>query len=450
VIDVTRGKDTYLAAFERLSGEAGGAGGWLAPIRRSAIERFAASGFPTTRDEAWRYTSVTPIAKTPFRAAPRPDDGSLPRGSMRDVETLTFGGLGPRRIVLVNGHYSAALSSHALTGDGATILSLAAALASGSDLLPEHLARQAAADDGAFTALNTAFFPDGALVRIPDGVVVREPIHLVYVTAPAPGSEPQVSHPRTLILAGERSQATIVESYVGLGADTSFTNAVTEVEAGPGSVIDHYKLERESPAAYHVGSMHVTLLRDSVFSSCSIALGGRLVRNDVTAVLDAEGADCTLNGLYVLTGDQHVDNHTFVDHARPHGTSRQLYKGVLDGRSRGVFDGMVVVRPDAQKTDSRQENRNLILSEEALVDTKPTLKIHADDVKCSHAATTGQMDEASMFYLRSRAIDVQTARRIMIHAFVSEMLSRINVAPIRSGLDTFLFCERPHTPGDLS
>ncbi len=450
MIDVTRDKDTYIAAFEKLAGESGGPGKWLEPVRRSAIERFAASGFPTTRDEAWRYTSVAPIAKTPFRLAPRSGNGSLPRGSMHDVEALTLGGLSPRRIVFVNGHYSPALSSPAPGGNGLQTLSLAAGLKSERALLEGHLARQAASEDGAFTALNTAFFSDGALVRIPDGAVLTEPIHLIYISAPPPGAEPQVSHPRTLIIAGKGSQATIVESYVGLGSDVCFTNAVTEVETGPGSVIDHYKLERESPAAYHVGSMHVTLARDSVFSSCSIALGGRLVRNDVTAVLDAEGAECTLNGLYVLSGDQHVDNHTLVDHARPHGTSRQLYKGVLDGRSRGVFDGTVIVRPDAQKTDSRQENRNLILSEEALVDTKPTLKIHADDVKCSHAATTGQMDEASMFYLRSRAIDVQTARRIMIHAFVSEMLSRVKVAAIRSGLDTFMFCERPHRPGEGS
>jgi len=447
VIDVAKQENIYLSAFERLEGDAARAGSWLGPIRRSAIERFAAAGFPTTRDEAWKYTNVSSIAKTPFRLAPRREDGSLPRGSMSDVEALTFGAWSHRRVVFVNGHYSAALSSAAPAGNGLQAVSLAAGLSTERALLEAHLARRAAGDNGAFTALNTAFFPDGALVRIPDRAILPEPIHIVYVSAPPPGEEAQVSHPRTLVVAGEGSQATIVESYVGLGSDAYFTNAVTEVVAGPGCVIDHYKLEREAAAAYHVGNMHVSLSRGSVFSSHSIALGGGLVRNDVTAVLGGEGAECTLNGLYVLSGSQHVDNHTFIDHARPRGTSRQLYKGVLDGRARGVFDGMVIVRPDAQKTDSRQENRNLILSEEALVDTKPTLKIHADDVKCSHAATTGQMDETSMFYLRSRGIDVPTARRIMIHAFVSDILSRIKVEAIRSGLDTLYFCERSHTPG---
>lgn len=272
---------------------------------------------------------------------------------------------------------------------------------------------------------------------IPEGLVTTKPIHLVFVSV---GSG-TMSHPRTLIVASRGSQATIVESYIDLGAGRRFTNAVTEIVVEEGAIVDHYKLQRESLEAFHVATMQAEIARSAAFSSNSVTLGGALTRNDVIARLVGEGADCTLNGLYALSGRQHLDNHIVMDHASPHGTSRQLYKGVLDGRSRGVFDGTVIVREKAQKTDSQQENRNLILSDGALVDTKPTLEIRADDVKCTHAATTGQIDETSMFYLATRAIDPDRARRIMVHAFISDIVRRIRIEPIRAGLDAILFDE---------
>jgi Fe-S cluster assembly protein SufD len=246
------------------------------------------------------------------------------------------------------------------------------------------------------------------------------------------------STPRNLIVAESGSQVTVVESYGGAGDSACFTNAVTEIVVGDGASVAHYKIERESERAFHVATIHARQGRGASFTSHSVALGGALVRNDIRSVLAGEGADCALNGLYLLRGRQHVDHHTVIDHAAPHGTSRELYKGVLDGSSRGVFDGKIIVRPDAQKTDAQQVNRNLIISDEALVDTKPQLEIRADDVKCTHAATIGRIDPEMLFYLRSRAIDERTARGMLLRAFVGDVLGRMKVEPLRAGLESLL------------
>ncbi len=432
----------YASTFERFEKESARApGAWLAPLRRVAMGRFTEMGFPTTKQEAWRYTNLGQLARIPFRPAAR----SAALGA-EEVERLSLGDGEAPRVVFVNGHYAGGLSRFESLPAGVKLASLAAALISDGDLVEQHLARYADHESHALAALNTAFIEDGVFLYVPDGVVLDHPVHLVFVSTRAEGpAEPTVSHPRVLVVTGEASQATIVESYIGSMQDVYFTNAVTEITAGDGSVIDHYKVQRESREAFHVATMQASLGRNSTFSSHSVSLGGLLVRNDINAVLGDEGADCTLNGLYVLEGRQHVDNHLLVDHARPHGTSRQLYKGVLDGASHGVFDGLVVVRKDAQKTDSRQEIRNLILSEEALVDTKPTLQILANDVKCSHGATTGQLDEQSMFYLRSRAIGLESAREILVRAFMADIIGRIKVRPLRDGLDALLHA-RPSTP----
>jgi Fe-S cluster assembly protein SufD len=427
----------WVASFERLEARRQ-AGDRLAASRRSALERFTVKGFPTTREEAWRFTNVAPIGRVRFSPA-EARAVAAKEAWLPWLDEVLFGTLREESaagwIVFLDGHYDASLSRLDAISP-ARLTSLARAIAEdGGGIAPLLEARRAVAPSP-FTDLNMAFLEDGAFLSLPPRSVTERPIHIVYV---ATGSAPdRVVSPRTLIRAAEGSQARIVESYVGRPA-RCFTNAVTQIELEEGAVVEHCKLQREATEAFHVASTDVVMKRASAFTSHSIALGGGLSRNDINVLLDGEGADCTLNGLYVVSGDQHVDHHTVVDHARPHGTSRQLYKGVLDGRARGVFDGLVVVRPGAQKTDSRQENRNLILSEAALVDTKPTLQINADDVKCSHAATTGQLDEASTFYLRSRAIDPETARRIMIHAFVSDILRRVGVEAIRDGLDALLF-----------
>jgi Fe-S cluster assembly protein SufD len=418
----------YRTAFERLAA-GDGAGAWLLPLRREAIERFEMMGFPTFRHEAWRYTSVAALARVPFETAPRAKVTPGALAALLDDDGDAA------RVVFVNGHHEPALSRPRA---GLSVAPLSAALGRPDGDLRELLARVAGPGDNPFTELNTALFSDGALLRVPRGTVLEAPVHVVFVSAPGGSGAPAVSYPRCLIVAEPGSQAVVVESHVGLEGSAGLTSAVTEIDVREGAVLQHIRIQREAVGATHIGALHARVGRQATWASHSLALGARLSRVEVRALLAAEGADVTLNGLYALKGSQHADHHTLVDHAAPHGTSRQLYKGVLDEASRGVFDGTVIVRPDAQKTDARQENRNLILSADALVDTKPTLMINADDVKCSHAATIGQMDETSLFYLRSRALGVEDARRLLIRAFIVDVLQRLPVAPLRDALEKAL------------
>jgi Fe-S cluster assembly protein SufD len=367
---------------------------WLAALRQSAFARFTALGFPTTRDEEWRFTNVAPIARGAFskghaeRLLVAPDV----------VEELT------------------------------------------EDQYQRHLGRCAGFDGNAFVALNTALLCCGATaLRVPRGVFT-EPIEVTY-EAPrgaATGSGEAVAvsiHPRTLILVAPGAQCAIVETYKGAGR--YFTNAVTEIVAGEGAVVDHYKVQLESVAAFHVATMQVALGRSASFTTHNISLGGALVRNDIGVTL-AEGSDATVNGLYLVNGTQHVDNHTVIDHAKPHGTSRELYKGILDGHSSAVFNGRIIVRKDAQKTDSKQTNKNLVLSEDAVIDTKPELQIYADDVRCTHGATIGQLDAEALFYLQSRGIGKAQARSLLTQAFAQDIVDRIRIPELRERLEKTL------------
>jgi Fe-S cluster assembly protein SufD len=324
----------------------------------------------------------------------------------------------------------------------------------------QHLARYARYRDRAFVALNTALMEDGAYVRIPRGVIVEEPIHLLFVGSAADGA-PAVSHPRILIVAEENSQATVIETFVGVGDGVGrptpglpdggvyFTNAVTEIVAAENAVLDHYRVQRESETAFHIATQWVQQARSSNFASHAISLGGALVRTDITAVLDGPGIESTLNGLYVVGGQQHVDTHTAIDHAQPHCNSHELYKGILDGRATAVFNGKIFVRQDAQKTDAKQTNQNLLLSRDAVIDTKPQLEIFADDVRCTHGATVGQLDADALFYLRSRGIDAAEARALLTYAFASDILGRIKVAPLRTALEELLFTRLPSIARDF-
>jgi Fe-S cluster assembly protein SufD len=429
----------YLSEFERLEREdPRGQPSWLGALRRQALERFAELRFPTTRDEEWRYTSVVPIAGAPFRVAAPPGPGGLTR---RDLEPALFGGMDSTLLVFVDGRYAPDLSHHRPLPDGVKAGSLAEFLDQEPGLVEPHLARHALFQDRAFVALNTAFMRDGAFIHVPRRKVLSEPIHLLFVTR-GNGGRP-VSHPRNLIVMEEGSQAAVVENYVSLRAGSTFTNAVTEVVAGENSVVDHCKLQREGEEACHVASLDSHLGRSSRFTSHAVTLGGALVRNDINGLLDAEGAECVLNGLYLAVGCQHMDNHTFIDHAKPNGISREFYKGILAGASHGVFNGKIRVRKDAQKTDARQTNKNLLLSEAALVDTKPQLEIHADDVKCTHGATIGQLDDEALFYLRSRGIGEEMARSLLVHAFASDIVERIPIEPVRTGLECELVTRLP-------
>jgi Fe-S cluster assembly protein SufD len=404
----------------------------IASIRQDAARRFGELGFPTTRDEEWRFTNVSSIAKTQFSAAP--SDLNAWEGAQLDpCLSLNEGGL---RLVFINGRYSPNLSSVQKLPRGIRATSLREA----NGAVEAHLARYAAFQDRAFVALNTANFEDGACIEIPKGAVVEEPIHLVFLATG--GEVPVISHPRSLVVIGPDSQATVVESYLGHGAEY-FTNAVTEIVAGDHSVVDHYKVQEEDERSFHVATLQVQIGRDANFSTHSISLGGGgLVRNDINAVL-AEGSEATVNGLYLASGSQHIDNHTMIDHAKPHGTSHELYKGILGGTSAAVFNGKIIVRPDAQKTDAKQTNRNLVLSENATIHTKPELQIHANDVRCTHGATIGQLDQEAIFYLQSRGIAKEQARDLLMHAFARDIIDRVKVGSLRARLEQILL-ERLH------
>ena len=354
---------------------------WIQRLREAAFERFAELGFPTTHDEEWRFTNVAPIA----------------RGGWKTVGQ-------------------------------------ASGLPSVDPAVEPHLVQHASFEGNAFVALNTAFIEDVKVITVPRNTVLEAPIEVHYAAGQA-GNLPHY-HPRTLILVGAGSQCTIVERYSGDGR--YFTNAVTEIVAGDGAVVDHYKVQQESIEAYHVATLQASLGRSANFSSHSISLGATLARNDVGVVL-SEGSEAVINGLYIVNGTQHVDNHTVIDHAKPHGTSHELYKGILDGQAHAVFNGRIVVRPDAQKTDSKQTNKNLVLSDDAVVDTKPELQIHADDVRCTHGATIGQLDSEMMFYLQSRGIGRGQARSLLTYAFAQDIVDRIKVKDLRDSLERILF-----------
>jgi len=406
----------------------------ITALRRMAIERFVTLGFPTLRQEEWRQTNVGAIAQGSFVRY----EGPEPTVDLSRLEPLAEGAAA--RLVFVNGRLSQRLSTLGELPAGVIVASLAEALEKAPDKVEPWLGQHARFDDHPFVALNTAFLRDGALVWVPRGVVVEKPIHLMFVSN-STGSEPIVTFPRNLFVAGENSQVTIVETYAGEGA--YFTCPVTELVAGPASVVDHYKVQIESREAFHMATFQIEAERSCAPSSHSISIGGALVRNDVNAVLDGEGIDCILNGLYLGEGRQVIDNHMRVEHAKPHCASHELYKGVLDGAARSVFNGLIHVHPGAQKTDAKQSNRNLLLSSNAIANSNPQLEIFADDVKCTHGSTVGQLDEDAIFYLRSRGIGQEAARSLLTYAFASDIVERIKVEPVRRDLEEFLFARLP-------
>jgi Fe-S cluster assembly protein SufD len=385
-------------------------------IREQASRRFSELGFPTTRNEEWRFTNVAPIAKTQFAAAPQSRELVIPAN-------------GAQRLVFVNGRYSRELSTQSLPSSVEAI-----SLKEANGAAARHLGRYASFQDNAFVAWNTGSFEDGAYIHIADGTVIEQPIELLYISTGS--DQPVVSHPRSLIIVGRNSQATIVERYTGAGAEY-LTNAVTEIVASDHAVIDHYKVQLEDERSFHIATTQAELGRDTNFTSHSITAGGGLVRNDINAVL-SEGTEATVNGFYLASGSQHVDNHTTIDHALPHGTSHELYKGILTGKAGAVFNGKIIVRPGAQKTDAKQTNKNLVLSEDATINTKPELQIHADDVRCTHGATIGQLDPDAIFYMQSRGIAQDQARDLLIYAFAREVTDRIKLAPLRTEVEKII------------
>jgi Fe-S cluster assembly protein SufD len=400
---------------------------WVRALRERAMETFMEKGFPDTRVEDWKYTDIRPLTRHHFNAT----TGSAPVDETA-VPTLLPGDEPVHRLVFIDGRFAPELCPFNTLMNGVTLTSLAFALEQKPEALEPWLGHNTDLAAPGFNALNTAWMQDGAYLSLAPGMELEQPVHLLFI---ATGKPDTVATVRNLIVAGPGSKAQIIESYIALGNAAYLTNTVTEIIVGDDADIEHYKLEQESESAWHMAGIYVHQQRDSRYTSHNIALGGRLVRNALHVALDGPGADCTLNGLYMIRGRQHVDNHTRIDHRKPQASSRQWYKGVLDERSRAVFNGRVLVHRDAQKTDARQRNHNLLLSNEAEADAKPQLEIYADDVKCAHGCTVGRLDEEAIYYLRSRAIDAATARNFLIHAFAADVLLRMRIAPLRRFLE---------------
>lgn len=429
MIATKEGLQNYLEAFEQFEKRAAGSDhSWLRKLRRDAFARFWEVGFPTLRDEDWRFTNVSALTNGDFVLA-------QPASVHIDVVEPLIPPNVNRRIVFVNGRFAPELSRTGLDDGTVSIISLRKAIESHSELLEKHLAQYEDVNGEAFTALNTAFIEDGAFVHIARGSVIEDPIYILYIST---GNTTQMVFPRNLIVAEAQTQATIVEDYVSLASGSFFSNVVTELVASEDSVLSHYMIEREDTDAINVSTLRLQQRRNANVDSHSILVGGALVRNNVHPVLVGEGAECLINGLFVANGSQHMDNYMKVEHASPHCSSRQFYNGILDGKSRGVFHGRIIVHKDAQKTDAKQTNRNLLLSDDAQIDTKPQLEIYADDVKCTHGATIGQIAEEALFYMRSRGLPESAARRLLLFAFASECLDRMRLGPIRQWLETAL------------
>ncbi|MBI4546547.1 MAG: Fe-S cluster assembly protein SufD [Ignavibacteriae bacterium] len=427
---ISTGIDWYLSSFrlfeESLNGKAASQ---IHSIRKDALARFAALGFPTTKNEEWKYTDISPLTKYHFKPMLK---YSLEGLTARDVEQFTFHNLPSFRVVCVNGHFSEQLSTLSGLPHDVRIESLTDMLQSDSDIIREYLGKFVSYENDTFIALNTAFLHDGVFISIPNNTILKIPIHMIFISMESDSEF--VSHPRSLIVTGKNAQVSILESYVNLTDRTYFTNTVSEIVLGENAVLEHNRVQLESTRAFHIATIQTQQERNSNFTANSLIFGGSLVRNNLNSVLDGEGAECTLNGLYLGTGSQLIDNHTTIDHAKPHCPSHELYKGILSGKSKGVFNGKIKVRKDAQKTDAKQTNKNLILSDDASIDTKPQLEIFANDVKCTHGATIGQLDEDAIFYLRSRGVSLEKARDILIYAFASDVIDRIKIEALREQL----------------
>jgi Fe-S cluster assembly protein SufD len=411
---------------------------YLADNRHAALELFRKNGFPTQRMENWKYTDVRPITRKAFLTLDRTNEKInselLGKGRLLDIES--------HELVFIDGVYSQRFSKIKSLPGATVVQNIAEVNSSQNNIVSEHITKYADPGLNSFTALNTAFMNHGALIHVPANVVVKIPFNIIYLSTS--NNRPTAIYPRNLIIMGENAGATVIENYIGPDDADYFTNAVTEICMYAGSRLQHYKIQQESLKSYHIGNLHVRHDENSHVESYSISLGGSLVRNDIHSQLHAAGAGVVLNGLYLANGHQHMDNHTRIDHQAPFTTSRENYRGVLNDNARGVFNGKVVVHRDAQKTDAMQSNANLLLSDNAEVDTKPELEIYADDVKCAHGATVGQFDKDMMFYLRSRALDEVTARNLLTYAFIDEVIRHVEPTSLRRHLEQSIINRMPN------
>lgn len=420
---------------------------WLTELRQSGLDAFTRLGLPTKRLEDWRFTNVEPLAKRPYELASLSDADVEPAND--EISELVAGATLDEefhRLVFINGRYCDHWARHHHLPAGAVIETLAGVVHDrpGHDQ-PGNVRTQLESDvdfgDSPFAALNTAFIDDGAVIDIPDGVVLDRPVHFVFL---AIGNGPTVSHPRNLIRVGKHGKVRVIESYLGQG-DVYFSNAVTQVSLDESGELDHHKLQHEQVGALHIALTGVAQRTGSKFRSHYFSTGASLARNELNCRLEGEQIETTLNGLYMPTGEQLMDCRTRIDHASPHCNSYELYKGILDDQARGVFNGKIFVHPDAQKTDAKQSNQALLLSDDAVVDTKPQLEIYADDVRCTHGATIGELDEAGMYYLRARGIPAERARKILIYAFANDVVQGVEIPAVRQHLESVLLAEHALT-----
>lgn len=403
---------------------------WVRERRDLAAKRFADVGFPTTRQEDWRFTNVSPIADATF---------PLAEGSFAQAPALVSGVsvAGSLRLAIVNGQFAAGLSDLGAMPKGVRIAGLRDGARDGSDGLEQHLATVFSIDAHPFAALNASHLDDGVAIFIAKGAVVETPIHIVTVTG---GDGTAVAaHPRVLVVAGDHSQVRIAQTFIGVKDSEYFTNAVAEVVVGEGAIVDYYTDQRESERAYHVANIQARVAAKGVFASHAFSTGAKIQRHDIGIALTGEGADCTMNGVYLADGDRLIDTHTSLDHAMPHCTSHEIYKGILAGKAKAVFNGRIIVRLDAQKTDAKQTNRALLLSDEATINSNPQLEIFADDVKCTHGAAVGQLDEEAMFYLQARGLTRVEARDMLLHAFAGEVLDGLKIPALREQIEQAFF-----------
>jgi len=400
-------------------------------LRKEAIESFSNLNFPAAKDEEWRFTNISPLLKNQF-VLPQGDQSR----SIEDLSKFMIEGLEANLLTFVNGIYSAELSSVNDLPEGVIVCNIAEAAEKHYQLLEKYFAKYAKYKENIFNSLNAAFTNNGAFIYIPDGKIIEKPVMILHVVSV--GEDKLLVQPRNLFIAGTNSQVKIIENYTSVNGGVYFTNAVTEIICGEDAVVEHVKLQNESHSAFHIATIEIDLEKHSNFSSYNVSLGSAITRNNINAKFNDEWSECTLNGLLLTDGTQLIDNHTMIDHAVPNCVSHELYKGVLDGKSKAVFNGKVMVRKDAQKTNAFQQNKTIILSDEALIDTKPQLEIFADDVKCSHGATIGRLDEDSLFYLRARGIGLEQAKTILIYAFASDVVHSINIDPLKDHLEKLL------------
>jgi len=431
--------NSFVISFEATPGHARA---WVNDLRKRAIETFRKVGFPTTSQEEWRDTNVSVLARTHFVAAPLVTG----QGAIDLAQRYTFGKAAAAELVFINGHFDPHLSTVSGLPKGVRVQSLEQAFETDAETLEKHLGKYVKINEHPFAALNTGFVREGAFVHIGKGAVSEKPIHLLFLSIPT--AEPTVSHPRVLVIAEENSESSIVETYAGANGGLYLTNAVTEIVQGRNARIDHNKLQQEGDAAYHTALMQVNLGAASLFVSHSTSTGSKLTRNDLQVFLGGEGAEATLNGLVLAKDEQHIDNHTLLHHEKAHCPSHELYKHVLDGKATGVFKGKIFVQKDAQKTDSKQTSKSLLLTDTAFMNSQPALEIYADDVKCTHGSTIGPVDENAVFYLISRGLSLAQARHLMTYAFAADITRRIKITPVRARIEDFMAAQHG-LPQDL-